>query len=102
MAWTQGPFGLQLSQRYQSKVRDQNLPARTGPGTSGPRDVAGYEQYNLVGTWQALKPLKLTLAISNLTDRDPPQTNHNGYLGYLTSSVDVLGRAYRVTAEYKF
>ncbi len=102
VAWAQGNWGLQLSQRYQSKVRDQNLAARTGTGTVGPRDVAAYEQYNLVGTWQVLKPLKLTLAISNLTDKNPPQTNHNGYLGYLTSSVDVLGRAYRVTAEYKF
>ena len=64
--------------------------------------MAGYEQYNLVGTWQAMKQLKLALAVSNLTDKNPPQTNHNGYNGYLTSSVDVLGRAYRVTADYKF
>lgn len=102
VAWALGDWGLQLSQRYQSRVADQNLPARTGAGTSGPRNVAAYEQYNLVGTWQATKQLKLALAVSNLADKNPPQTNHNGYNGYLTSSVDVLGRAYRVTADYKF
>jgi iron complex outermembrane receptor protein len=102
VGWAMGPFDATLSQRYQSKVRDQNLPARTGAGTTGPRDVAAYEQYNLTGNWQATKNLKLGLAISNLLDKNPPLTNHNGYLGYLTSSVDVLGRAYRVTADLKF
>ncbi|MDP3083516.1 MAG: TonB-dependent receptor [Rubrivivax sp.] len=102
VAWARGDWGLQLSQRYQSKVADQNLAARTGAGTTGPRAVASYEQYNLVGTWQATKQLKLSMAVNNLTDRTPPLTNHNGYLGYLTSSVDVLGRAYRVTMDYKF
>lgn len=102
VAWDMGAWNLTLAQRYQSKVRDQNLPARTGAGTSGPRDVAAYEQYNLSGSWNATKNMKLGVAISNLFDKNPPQTNHNGYNGYLTSSVDVLGRAYRVTAEYKF
>jgi iron complex outermembrane receptor protein len=102
VSWAQGPWTMQLSQRYQSKIRDQNLPARTGTGTSGPRDVAAYEQYNLSATWTGIKNLKLGLAVSNLFDKNPPLTNHNGYAGYVTSSVDVLGRAYRVTAEYSF
>jgi iron complex outermembrane receptor protein len=103
IAWQNDDWKVQLSQRYQSKVRDQNLAARvTAAGSVGARDVAAYEQYNLTTTWTGIKNLKLGLAISNLFDRNPPQTNHNGYNGYLTSSVDVLGRAYRVTAEYKF
>jgi iron complex outermembrane recepter protein len=64
--------------------------------------VASYEQYNVSATWSGIKNLKLGLAVNNLFDRNPPQTNHNGYQGYLTSSVDVLGRAFRVTAEYTF
>ncbi len=102
VSWGFGDWNLQLSQRYQSKVRDQNLPARTGAGTSGPRDVASYAQYNLVASWSGVKGLKLSAGVNNLFDAAPPQTNHNGYNGYLTSSVDVLGRAYRLTAEYKF
>lgn len=102
VGWGYGAWDLQLSQRYQSKIRDQNLAARTGAGTSGPRDVDSYEQYNLVVSWSGIKGLKLTGAVNNLFDRSPPMTNHNGYNGYLTSSVDVLGRAYRLTAEYKF
>jgi iron complex outermembrane recepter protein len=102
VGWQQGPWQVNLSQRYQSKIVDQNLPIRTGAGTDGPRDVAAYEQYNLTGTWKVNKQLTIGGAIFNLFDRNPPLTNHNGYFGYLTSSVDVLGRAYRVTAEYTF
>lgn len=49
-----------------------------------------------------MKNLKLGFGVNNLFDAKPPLTNHNGYQGYLTSSVDVLGRAYRLSAEYKF
>jgi iron complex outermembrane recepter protein len=102
VAYRHGAWNVQLSQRYQSSIRDQNLAARTGPGTTGPRNVAAYEQWNLNTGWQVNKWLKLSFAISNLLDKEPPLTNHNGYLGYLTSSVDVLGRAYRFTADMKF
>lgn len=102
IGWSSGPWAAQLSQRYQSKFRDQNLPARTGAGTSGPRNVDSYEQYNLAVTYSGIKNLKLGFAVQNLFDENPPLTNHNGYTGYLTSSTDVLGRAYRLTAEYKF
>lgn len=102
VGWSYGPWAWQLSQRYQSKIRDQNLPARTGAGTSGPRDVESYEQYNLTAFYTGIKNLKLGFGVLNLLNAQPPLTNHNGYNGYLTSSVDVLGRAYRLTAEYKF
>lgn len=102
VAYTTEGWMVQLSQRYQSKIRDQNLAATTGAGTSGPRDVAAYEQYNLTVKYTGIRNLGLTLGVSNLFDRNPPLTNHNGYRGYLTSIADVLGRAYTLTAEYKF
>ena len=102
IGWAFGPWSAQLSQRYQSAFRDQNLAARTGAGTTGPRKVDSYEQYNLAMVYSGIKNLKLGFGIQNLFDENPPLTNHNGYNGYLTSSTDVLGRAYRFTAEYKF
>jgi iron complex outermembrane receptor protein len=102
VAWQTPAWMVQLSQRYQSKIRDQNLPAFTGAGTSGPRFVSSYDQYNLTVKYTGIKNLGLTLGVSNLLDREPPLTNHNGYRGYLTSVADVLGRAYTLKAEYKF
>lgn len=102
VGWSTGAWSAQLSQRYQSKIRDQNLAARTGAGTTGPRNVESYEQWNLNVDYKGIKNLKLGLAVSNLFDKNPPLTNHNGYQGYLTSIADVVGRAYRVTADYSF
>ncbi len=102
VTWQNADWLAQLSQRYQSAVHDQNLPATTGAGTTGPRDVAAYAQYNLMVKYTGIKGLGLSLGVSNLLDAQPPLTNHNAYKGYLTSIADVLGRAYTVTAEYKF
>lgn len=102
VTWQNAEWMAQLSQRYQSAIRDQNLPATTGTGTTGPRDVAAYSQYNLMVKYTGIKNLGLSLGISNLLDAQPPVTNHTAYKGYLTSIADVLGRAYTVTAEYKF
>ena len=102
VGWTQGDWSAQLSQRYQSAIRDQNSAARTGAGTTGPRNVAAYEQYNLALNYSGIKNLKLGLAVNNLFDKNPPLTNHSGYQGYLTSIADVVGRAYRLSAEYRF
>ena len=102
VGWSNASWMVQLSQRYQSKIRDQNLATTTGAGTSGPRDVAPYQQFNLTTAYSGVKNLKLTLGISNLFDVAPPLTNNTGYRGYLTSIADVLGRAYTLTTEYKF
>ena len=102
VTWQNAAWMAQLSQRYQSGIRDQNLPATTGAGTTGPRDVASYAQYNLVVKYTGIKNLGLSLGISNLLDTLPPLTNHTAYRGYLTSTADLLGRAYTVTADYKF
>lgn len=102
LGWAHGPWAGQLSHRYQSAFWDQNLAARTGAGTAGRRKVDTYDQFNVALVYSGIKNLKLGFAVQNLFDESPPLTNHDGYNGYLTSSVDVLGRAYRLTAEYKF
>lgn len=93
---------MQLSQRYQSAIRDQNLAAATGVGTSGPRDVASFALYNLSVRYTGFRNLTLNATVNNLFDVDPPLTNHRSYRGYLTSVADVLGRAYTLSAAYSF
>ena len=102
VTWSNTDWLVQLSQRFQSAIVDQNSAAATGPGTTGPRKVAKYAQYNLVVKYTAVKDLTLGLTVGNLTNANPPLTNHTGYRGYLTSVADVLGRTYGLSAEYKF
>ena len=102
VAWQNAEWMTQLSQRYQSSIRDQNLAATTGAGTSGPRDVAAYTQYNLLVKYTGIKNVGISVGVSNLFNAQPPLTNHTAYRGYLTSIADVLGRAYSVTLQHKF
>ncbi|GCL61569.1 TonB-dependent receptor domain-containing protein [Pseudaquabacterium pictum] len=102
LAWQNADWKLQLSQRYQSAIRDQNLAAATGVGTTGPRDVSSFALYNLSVRYTGFRNLTLNAAVNNLFDTNPPLTNHRSYRGYLTSVADVLGRAYTVSATYSF
>lgn len=102
LAWQNPHWKVQLSQRYQSAIRDQNLAAATGVGTSGPRDVASFALYNLSVRYTGFRNLTLNATVNNLLDTNPPLTNHRSYRGYLTSVADVLGRAYTLSASYNF
>jgi iron complex outermembrane recepter protein len=102
VAWQNADWKLQVSQRYQSAIRDQNLAAATGVGTSGPRDVSAFALYNLSVRYTGFRNLALNATVNNLFDTNPPLTNHRSYRGYLTSVADVLGRAYTLSATYSF
>lgn len=95
--WRLGKWSTQLSQRYSSGLTD--LTPRTG---STYTDVKAYKQYNLSASYSGFKSLKLSFGINNLTNVNPVLTANTTYNGYLTSNADVLGRAYRFTAEYSF
>lgn len=95
--WRMGSWSTQLSQRYSSGLTD--LTPRTG---SSYTDVKAYKQYNLSVTYNGFKSLKLMAGINNLTNVNPVLTANTNYNGYLTSNADVLGRAYRFSAEYSF
>ncbi|MCY4743757.1 TonB-dependent receptor [Pelomonas sp. UHG3] len=97
VAWRLGHWSTQLSQRYSSGLTDL-----TPRGTSTYTDVKAYKQYNLSASYSGIKNLKLSVGVNNVTNVNPVLTANTGYNGYLTSNADVLGRAYRVTAEYTF
>ncbi|MFG6416163.1 TonB-dependent receptor domain-containing protein [Roseateles sp. DC23W] len=103
LSWRGGKWSWTLAQRYQSKLRDRNEPARVNAaGSEGARDVRPYESFNLTVGYNGFKGLRLTAGINNLFAENPPLTNNSRYQGYQTQIADVLGRAYRMSAEYQF
>lgn len=103
LAWRGGNWNWTLAHRYQSKLRDRNEPARVNAvGSEGARDVLPYENFNLTVGYNGFKGLRLTAGINNLFAENPPLTNNSRYQGYQTQIADVLGRAYRLSAEYQF
>jgi iron complex outermembrane receptor protein len=95
--WRLGDVSTQLSQRYSSGLND--LTPRAG---SNYTDVKPYKQYNVSLAYTGFKSLKLNFGINNITNATPVLTANTSYTGYLTSNADILGRAYRFSAEYAF
>lgn len=92
-----GPWAGLLSVRYNTGLTD--ITPRAG---SAVNQVSPYSQYGASLAYSGFKGLKLSLAVNNLTNATPPITANTLYVGYITSMADVLGRAYKVTADYSF
>jgi iron complex outermembrane receptor protein len=97
LTWNSGPWSTTLSQRYNTGLTD--LTPRTG---STMTKVDSYSQFNLNLNYTGIKNLTLSAGVNNLTQEWPPVTADTVYNGYITSMADMLGRVYRVSAEYKF
>ena len=98
LGWRMGVFRAQVSQRYNSGLTD--LSPRVG-STISPFSKP-YSQYNLNTSYTGIKNLTLSVGVNNVTNVDPMLTSSTAYNGYITSAADLLGRAYKLTAEYKF
>lgn len=92
-----GPWSGLVSVRYNTGLTD--ITPR--PGSTVNR-VSPYSQYGASVAYSGFKGLKLSLAVNNFTNATPPITANSLYVGYITSMADVLGRAYKLTADYSF
>jgi len=98
VTWNTGPWSTTLSQRYNTGLTD--LTPRTG---STMTKVDAYSQFNLNVRYTGIRNVTLTAGVNNLTNEWPPITADSVYSGgYITSLADMMGRVYRLSAEYKF
>jgi iron complex outermembrane receptor protein len=101
--WDIGPVGLTLSNTYSTGYRDQNVPGLSSPAWSD-RDVSAYSLWDLTGSWQVSKPLRLRAGVLNLLDTAPPFTNQSRYfqVTWDPTYADPRGRTFYVSAAYSF
>jgi iron complex outermembrane recepter protein len=97
--WTNGPFGVTLTQNYNDKYQD-------GPDLAGnPHFVPGYSIFDLQARYAYSKNLNLSIGAKNLLDKDPPvyinTVNYFAY-GYDPAQYDPLGRFVYAKLTYKF
>jgi iron complex outermembrane receptor protein len=83
--------------RYNTGLTD--ITPRAG---STVNHVKAYSQFGASAVYSGIKNLKLGFAVNNITNANPPVTANTIYVGYITSMADVLGRAYKITADYSF
>ena len=70
-----------------------------------PRDVSAYDTLDAQTSYLGLQPLKLTLGVKNLFDKNPPYANYaasaNNFIGgYDLSYGDPRGRFIYASATY--
>ena len=103
LGWRRGPWDASLVQQYQSGYRD--LPGNVDDSEHA---VGEYTTFHLYTSYTGFysKNLKLTFAIRNLFDQDPPYSNVGGrnyfQAGYDPGYADPRGRTFILAATYKF
>lgn len=103
--WTMANWSVGYNWRYTSA-----LQVEPGSGTwyEPYTKVAAYSYVDLNATWDVTKNIRLSLAINNVTDKQPPKvgntiatTSTNGGETF-PSNYDTIGRFYSFGATFKF
>ncbi|WP_229215616.1 TonB-dependent receptor [Duganella sp. CY15W] len=103
--WDNGPFAASLSNTYSSGYEDQNSAINTDDGSVVTANhVKAYSLWDVSGSWQASKALKLRVGIQNLLDTAPPFSNQAYHFisGYDPTYTDVRGRRFFANVNYAF
>lgn len=96
LSWIKNDWNTVLTENYQSGYHDQNSVL-----SQYRRDISSYSVTNLTTTYSGIKNTVLSVGISNLFNRMPPETNSQA-TGILLDYASAVGRAYIITATYKF
>ena len=107
--WSKGDWTHTLSQIYRAGYKDEE-PVSVANGSYIPvnwnPDVDDYTLYNYSLSWSGLKNTRLTFAVRNLLDTDPPFTAHQvdfaSGAAWEPRVADPRGRSFYLTAEYRF
>jgi iron complex outermembrane receptor protein len=103
--WDYGPFAASLSNTFSSGYQDQNSAINLDDGSVvAPNRVKSYSLWDLTGSWQATKALKLRAGVQNLADTAPPFSNQAAHFisGYDPTYTDVRGRRFFASVNYAF
>lgn len=103
--WSLGDVGLTLANQFSSGYTDQNTTYDPVSDALLPsRKVSSYSLWDLTGSWNISKQLKLRAGVLNLFDKAPPFSNQAYYFlaGYDPTYTDPRGRNGFVSLNYSF
>jgi iron complex outermembrane recepter protein len=103
-SYTQGPWTGTLTHRFVSGYKDELPYGPPPPGFS--ENIKSYSTFNVSASYTGFKNLTIRAGIKNILNTDPPFTAHNydfaGGAGWDPRVADPRGRAYTLSATYKF
>ncbi len=103
--WDLGDYGLTLANQYSSGYTDQNTTYDPVTDSLLPsRSVKAYSLWDLAGSWNLSKAMKLRAGVQNLLDSEPPFSNQAYYFlaGYDPTYADPRGRTFYASIQYSF
>ncbi|MBV8037532.1 TonB-dependent receptor [Roseateles sp.] len=110
-SWSLGDYALGLSWRHIGAASVQTTgAAANNAGNFLPvnESIKAFDYFDLNGSWQVLKNLKLSLTVNNLFDKQPPLIGtgigpgSSNYGNTFPSVYDVIGRRYTATVQATF
>ncbi len=104
LSWKYGKGNLQLTQSYTSDYEDTNALPTQKPGQPFYNVIEPYTLYNLTGSYDIAKELKLTVGVNNLLDDNPPLSNQrlSSRVVFAQNVSKPIGRAFNVKVNYNF
>lgn len=110
-SWALGDYSLGLAWRHIGAATVQTTgSAANNAGKFLPvnESIKAFDYFDLNGTWQVTKNVKLSLTVNNLFDKQPPLVGtgigpgSSNYGNTFPSVYDVIGRRYTATVQANF
>jgi len=106
IGWDQGPWQATLVSRYlpgYSNTAGQAAGVTTSTGGTLPDRTSAKNYWDLYGSYQATKDLKISGGVRNLTDTQPPfDPQRQATFTYAYEEYEVRGRMFQLGLTYKF
>ncbi|TAG84145.1 MAG: TonB-dependent receptor [Burkholderiales bacterium] len=103
--WEYGPYNLTVANQYSSGYADQNTTYNPVTDALLPsRRVKAYSLWDLTGSWNVNKQLKLNAGVLNVANTPPPFSNQAYYFlaTYDPTHTDPRGRFFFTRVSYSF
>ncbi|WP_082532830.1 TonB-dependent receptor domain-containing protein [Pelomonas sp. Root1237] len=110
-SWTLGDYGLGLNWRHIGAANVQTTGAAAnnkGKFLPSNESIKAFEYFDLNGSWQVSKNIKLSMTVNNLFDKQPPLIGtgigpgSSNYGNTFPSVYDIIGRRYTATVQANF
>lgn len=110
-SWSLGDYGLGLNWRHIGGTSVQTTGSaanNAGKFLASNESIKAFDYFDLNGTWQVTKNIKLSMTVNNLFDKQPPLIGtgigpgSSNFGNTFPSVYDVIGRRYTATVQANF
>ncbi len=97
-----GPVDSNLTFNSRAMMFDKPQSTAATPVTATERVVGNFDTLDLSVTYTGIKGLRLSAAVINLTDKEPPFSNNDPRTLGFSQMDEIRGRFFRLSASYSF